>query len=251
MSFRKKDVEKLLVDTGRLCCLCKGLRPVQAHHIIPRKDGGTDEIDNAITLCPNCHEEVGSRGRTTRQYTPEELKQHREMTIELVSKRAGWAPGTSQYEQDKELVLFYAQCLDRPAFKTRFHEEVRFSDFDKAMEDTLLALNTGYWRTREGDLIDRARGKMYVVNPEWRMRLDTISRCIVEIRNRFQEAVGFKKMPFEYGHFRGRILDRDFDKHLRANRELGAELDFLRNFAISEMNIILYEIEYWPLDDIS
>jgi hypothetical protein len=145
MAFRKKDVDELLVETGRLCCLCKELHRVQVHHIIPLEEGGTDDIDNAITLCPNCHDEVhgSSSRRVTRFYTPDELKLHRKKTIELAGKIANWAPNTPIFDQDKELILFYAQCLDRPAFRTHFHLEMSFSGFDKAMEGTLLALNTG------------------------------------------------------------------------------------------------------------
>lgn len=44
---------------------------MQIHHIAPQNEGGTDDIDNAVALCPNCHDEVhGGRGygRTTRTY---------------------------------------------------------------------------------------------------------------------------------------------------------------------------------------
>jgi len=29
----------------------------QIHHKIPKKDGGTRDIDNGVTLCPTCHKE--------------------------------------------------------------------------------------------------------------------------------------------------------------------------------------------------
>jgi len=56
---------------------------VQVHHIIPRDQSGADDIDNGIPLCPNCHDEVHtgySPGRTTRAYSAEELKRHRDNT---------------------------------------------------------------------------------------------------------------------------------------------------------------------------
>ena len=31
---------------------------LEVHHIIARKDGGNDDIDNLILLCPNCHRKV-------------------------------------------------------------------------------------------------------------------------------------------------------------------------------------------------
>lgn len=71
MAFKQDEVEKLLADTGRRCCLCGTLHKVQVHHITPLNEGGTDDIDNAIPLCPNCHDEVHGGpgyGRTTRTY---------------------------------------------------------------------------------------------------------------------------------------------------------------------------------------
>ena len=89
MSFNINEVEQLLADTGRLCCICHTLHDVATHHIIPIKNGGSNAIDNAILLCPNCHNSVHVKyapGRVTRQYTPSELKLHRQRTIEAVRK---------------------------------------------------------------------------------------------------------------------------------------------------------------------
>lgn len=60
---------------------------MQVHHIVP----GDDNIENGIPLCPNCHDETHTQyspGRTTRAYTPTELKLHRQRTIAQV-KREG------------------------------------------------------------------------------------------------------------------------------------------------------------------
>ena len=87
MGFDKGEAEKLLSECGRRCCICGRLHRVQVHHIVP----GDDNIENGIPLCPNCHDEAHtpySPGRTTRTYSPEELKRHRERTIEQVSRLA-------------------------------------------------------------------------------------------------------------------------------------------------------------------
>lgn len=41
------------------CCLCHSLG-VEIHHIIPQSEGGSDEEDNAVPLCPTCHETYGA-----------------------------------------------------------------------------------------------------------------------------------------------------------------------------------------------
>jgi len=91
MPFPKKESEELLARTGRRCCICGTLHRVQLHHIIPKSDGGNDRIENAIPLCPNCHDDVhGSygSGRTTRSYTPDELKLHIARTVDLVANES-------------------------------------------------------------------------------------------------------------------------------------------------------------------
>lgn len=36
-------------------CVCCGLRPGQAHHVIHRSKGGDDVMGNLVPLCPPCH----------------------------------------------------------------------------------------------------------------------------------------------------------------------------------------------------
>jgi hypothetical protein len=88
VGFSKKDADELLVKVGRRCCICHKLHRVQLHHIVPQAEGGSDDIDNAIALCPECHDEVHTRyapGRVTRVYSVEELKAYKQKAIELVA----------------------------------------------------------------------------------------------------------------------------------------------------------------------
>ena len=64
--------------------------------------------------------------------------------------------------QDMEMIKFYVQCFDRPAFQDDIYQEGRMEDFDKAIEDTLIALNTGVLRTRDGAIIKQAEGKSFI-----------------------------------------------------------------------------------------
>ncbi len=200
MAFDKSEAEQLLSDCGRRCCICGHLHRIQVHHIVP----GDDRIENGIPLCPPCHDEVHieySPGRTTRIYTPAELRMHRKRTIDLTKKEGKWKPGSAEWRKDKTLITFFAQCLDRPAFRTYFHCELSFIDFDEAMQDTLLALNTGYWKMRDGTVLERSLGKSCVVNPRWREDLDKIASIIEDIRRRFAESVGLNQMLL---HLQGR-----------------------------------------------
>jgi hypothetical protein len=94
MAFDKAEVEQLLVDCGRRCCICGQLQRVQVHHIVP----GNDNIENGIPLRPNCHDGVHteySPGKTTRTYTLDELRGHRKRTIDQVKREGKWKPGVT------------------------------------------------------------------------------------------------------------------------------------------------------------
>jgi hypothetical protein len=248
MGFDKKEAEQLLADCGRRCCICGRLHRVQVHHIFP----GDDSIANGIPLCPNCHDEAHteySPGRTTRTYTLEELRLHRKRTIDQIKREGRWKPGRADWKKDRALLTFFAQCLDRPAFRTHFHQELSFADFDQAMEDTLVALNTGYWRMRDGTLIERAKGKACVVNPGWREKLEQIASHIEDIRRRFHQMFGLNEMV---SHLRGSIRFGHFEIHefmesLRHDPDLGNWMDKQRQEAIDIMNSLLNEIEMPPL----
>lgn len=60
---------------------------MEAAHIISEKDGGSDDADNGIPVCFDCHEEIGSyndnhpKGNKTR---PEELRARRDRLYNLV-----------------------------------------------------------------------------------------------------------------------------------------------------------------------
>jgi hypothetical protein len=56
---------------------------------------------------------------------------------------------------DADALQLMAAVFDRPAFRTPFRQESSLPAFHQAIEDTIGALNTGVWRTREGDEIRR------------------------------------------------------------------------------------------------
>jgi hypothetical protein len=242
MAFAQTDVDALLARTGRMCAICNRLHGVQVHHIVPRHAGGSDEAGNAIPLCPNCHDEVHigyAPGRITRRYTSEELRGHLDRTIELATHQAGLSMGNDDWEHDVALMTFYAQCLDRPAFRTHFHNELSFADLDQALEDTVLAINTGMWRTRDGTLIQRAAGKRVVVNPRWRGLLDQVVDALTQARHDLRQAFGLNEMLED----RGRHGRMDFHEELRSNRRLGQQLDADRQRALDRMNAVLSEAD--------
>ena len=115
------------------------------------------------------------------------LKKWKEISEQMAVLDLEEATAEEQHE-DKELIKFFVQCFDRPAFQDRIYQEGRMEDFDKAIEDTIIALNTGVLRTRDGSILKKADGKSSVVNIEWREKLNTICDMLVALRKRLKIA---------------------------------------------------------------
>lgn len=61
-------------------------------------------------------------------------------------------------------------------------------DFDEAIADTILALNTGILRTRDGHIIKESSGKSALSNNEWKEKLDVIGDMLSALRKRLKIA---------------------------------------------------------------
>lgn len=92
MAFSDKLVEDLLVKCHRRCCICHrwcGVK-MEIDHIVQSADGGSDEADNAIPLCFECHAEAHSyndRHPRGRKFHSNELKRHRDQWFEICMSR--------------------------------------------------------------------------------------------------------------------------------------------------------------------
>ena len=60
--------------------------------------------------------------------------------------------------------------------------------FDKAIEDTITALNTGCLRSRDGGILAQAKGKAYLRTAEWRSQMDVVGDLLRAIRSRYDSA---------------------------------------------------------------
>lgn len=95
---------------------------------------------------------------------------------------------------DVDLIKFYAQCLDRPAFQVSFEHEVCMDAFDKAIEDTIAAINTGRSQLRNGQLVCQMKGKLYLQNAKWVKRLSDIVGVLTQIQSKFAAALGQRQI---------------------------------------------------------
>lgn len=141
-------------------------------------------FENGIWLCQDCSKLIDS---DVKRYTVDLLKKWKEISEQMaVLELEGKA--VNKVEEDRGLIRFFIQCFDRPAFRDEICQEGKMEDFDRAIEDTIIALDTGILRTRDGEILKRSEGKSAVANIEWRERLDTICDMLVALRKRLRIA---------------------------------------------------------------
>lgn len=92
MSFSPEVAEELLVKSARHCCLCRKFKgtKIEVHHIIPLANDGSDDPDNGIPLCFDCHADVMSynaKHPKGRKFRSAELKKHRDQWFILAQTR--------------------------------------------------------------------------------------------------------------------------------------------------------------------
>lgn len=142
-------------------------------------------FENGIWLCQSCSKLIDT---DITRYPKELLQSWKQLAEQTAILEVETTSATPTFEKDKELILFYLECFDRPAFQDDIYQEGRMEDFDKAIEDTLIALNTGVLRTRDGSMLKRAEGKSAIQNSIWRKKLDTIDDMLTAIRRRLKTA---------------------------------------------------------------
>ena len=152
--------------------------------------------NNAIWLCQNCaklidNDEVFYTAGLLRMW-----KGHSELAADMVVGK----PDKSGID-DRDILQFFTICLDRPAFNDVFYVERSTEDFDKALEDTITAFNTGTLRSRDGAVLQSFRGKSYVRNPTLRTMLDGFVDILRGIRARYAEAKRSGEVTVEDRHY--------------------------------------------------
>lgn len=86
---------------------------------------------------------------------------------------------------DADALQLMAAVFDRPAFRTPFHQESSLPAFQQAIEDTIGALNTGVWRTRNGDEIRRIPSVHNLKDRGIRTTLEKVVRHVDDLRRIF------------------------------------------------------------------
>ncbi len=91
------------------CCLCKSLG-VEVHHIIPESEDGPDTQENAVPLCPSCHETYGANPQK-RKF----IREARDLWYEICENKL--APEKKRLDEIKQLLQSTVSYEDFQGFK--------------------------------------------------------------------------------------------------------------------------------------
>mgnify|MGYP001286412055 CR=1 FL=1 len=166
---------------SHICAAASG-GPRYDPHMSPEE---RKSAENGIWLCQSCSKLIDD---DVVRYNIVLISIWKENAERLAIAELQSASSISIDNKDKERLRFFVQCFDRPAFQDRISQEGRMEDFDQAIEDTIIALNTGILRTRDGMIIKQSEGKSTIINHVWREKLNTITDMLVALRKRLKIA---------------------------------------------------------------
>lgn len=89
MSFNQETKARIFIKCARICCLCFkqcGVN-IEAAHIISELEHGSNDEDNGIPVCFDCHQEIGAydnKHPKGNKFTVNELKARRNKVYQLV-----------------------------------------------------------------------------------------------------------------------------------------------------------------------
>uniref|UniRef100_E6VP07 Restriction endonuclease type IV Mrr domain-containing protein n=1 Tax=Rhodopseudomonas palustris (strain DX-1) TaxID=652103 RepID=E6VP07_RHOPX len=87
---------------------------------------------------------------------------------------------------DDQALSMMALVFDRPAFRTPFQQESNLPAFLQAIEDTIGALNTGIWKTRDGIEIRRLPSLHHLRSENARTIVQRTVRDLDQLRRTFK-----------------------------------------------------------------
>jgi len=90
---------------------------------------------------------------------------------------------------DADALAIIARLFDRPAFYTPIHQESNLGDFKQAITDTIQAIGTGIWKTRDGQLLGRIPSRHQLKDEGLRKKLQEVEKALAKLRARFDELV--------------------------------------------------------------
>jgi hypothetical protein len=103
---------------------------------------------------------------------------------ELIAFSRAQPPG-----DDAEIVSQYRKLFDRPAFVDRIAQESSLPAFKQAIEDTICALNTGIWKSRDGTEIARICSLHQLRDEDIKEGMRSVVLALMSLRTDFDDGL--------------------------------------------------------------
>ncbi|MGA3009913.1 MAG: hypothetical protein ABSD72_06585 [Terracidiphilus sp.] len=88
---------------------------------------------------------------------------------------------------DDEILAAMAKLFDRPAFYTPIHQESNLADFKQAITDTIQALGTGIWKSRDGHVIGRIPSRHQIKDAALSQKMQAVEMALARLRAEFDD----------------------------------------------------------------
>ncbi len=146
MGISKSIRDALLVEARHRCTICSE-KCFEIHHIIEQAEGGTDDEENLIVLCPNCHQHRYHRsGEFTRDQLrlykaklkeANEIERRLLLNLEDIKNHIG-VLSSSELDQQLQTELNQAAKLMNPSRSTTIHQTIIETAKELATRNELL-----------------------------------------------------------------------------------------------------------------
>jgi hypothetical protein len=160
MAIGKAVRDRLLVEARHRCTICAE-KCFEIHHIIEQAEGGSDESDNLIVLCPNCHQH---RYHRSGEFTRDQLYLYKKALKESneIEKRV-----LQNLEEIRQTLAISTPEDIEQKLKTELQEAATLVSPDRAPSIHASIQQTSEWLA-ERDLI--RGGARKAIEIEWEVR---------------------------------------------------------------------------------
>jgi hypothetical protein len=152
------------------CCVCKSIG-IEIHHIVPKSEGGSDEIDNAAPLCPSCHETYGANSQK-RKF----IKESRDIWYDICSKR--YLGDIDRIDQLRDDIKILSNQLAATDLSKNIAEHL----LNKLKESQFFASNYDEISWSIGDIIRFLLNYKEPIDPEQNANIDVCYSFLYNIR---------------------------------------------------------------------
>jgi len=199
MTIAKAIRDQLLVEARHRCTICAE-KCFEIHHIIEQGEGGTDDAENLIVLCPNCHQH---RYHRSSEFTRDHLRLYKQRLKEHneVEKRV-----LQNLEEIRQLLPTASTEDVEQKLKMELHEAVTVLSPDKSPNIYSTVQQTSEWLA-ERDLIRGSARR--AIEIEWEVRKEQEKRKYPEVKIQRVDDNALRKAPnFQRAYYLEFVFDR-------------------------------------------